>query len=146
MALRAEFLSTAEPPATDFLKKPQQVEMLATRPLSYAEAAARPPATLLLASHVYVRRGGTLPPLWPLYVGPSEVLERADKYFRLAVGGHEETASIDRLMPHLGAGPFSVALPAARGHPPASASLVFQPQHPPAAATTGGPVADENSN
>ncbi len=67
--------------------------------------AAKPPAVLLQASHVYVRRGGALPPLAPLYVGPYEVLERADKYFRLAVGGREETVSIDRLKPHLGVGP-----------------------------------------
>ncbi len=115
LALPAEFLSTAELPATDFLKKLQQVEMPATRPLSYAEAAARPAATLLQASHVYVRRGGTLPPWSPLYVGPYEVLERADKFFRLAVGGREETVSIDRLKPPLGGGPFSTALPAAFG-------------------------------
>jgi len=83
--------------------------------------AAKPPAALLQASHVYVRRGGTLPPLAPLYVGPYEVLERTDKYFRLAVGGREETVSIDRLKPHLGVGPFSAALPAARGRPPTSA-------------------------
>jgi hypothetical protein len=62
-----------------------------------------------------------LPPLAPLYVGPYEVLERTDKYFRLAVGGREETVSIDRLKPHLGVGPFSAALPAARGRPPTSA-------------------------
>ncbi len=46
--------------------------------------------------------------------------------------------SIDRLKPHLGAGPFSAALPSARGRPPVSAPVVFQPEHPPAAATTGG--------
>jgi hypothetical protein len=63
----------------------------------------------LQASHVYVHRGNTLPPLAPLYVGPYEVLERADKFFRLAVGGHEEMVSIDRLKPHLGVGSFSVA-------------------------------------
>jgi hypothetical protein len=146
LALPAEFLSTAEPPATDFLKKLQKVEMPATRPLSYAEAAARPAAALLQASHVYVHHGGTLSPLSPLYMGPYEVLERAEKFFQLAVGGREETVSIDRLKPHLGAGPFSAALPAARGRPPASATVVFQPQHSPAAATTGGPVAEENSN
>ncbi len=99
---------------------------------------AKPPAALLQASHVYVRRGGTLPPLAPLYVGPDEVLERADKFFRLAVGGREETVSIDRLKPHLGVGPFSAALPAACGHPLTSAPVVVQPQHPPAAATRGG--------
>ncbi len=80
-------MSAEEPPAAEFLQKLQRVEIPATRPLSYAEAAAKPPAALLQASHVYVRRGGALPPLAPLYVGPYEVLERADKYFRLAVGG-----------------------------------------------------------
>ncbi len=84
MALPAEFLSTAEPPAAKFLKKLQQVGMPATRPLSYAKAAAKPPAALLQASHVYVRCGGTLPPLSLLYVGPYEALERTDKCFRLA--------------------------------------------------------------
>ncbi len=113
LALPAEFLSAEEPPAAEFLQKLQQVEIPATRPLSYAEAAAKPAAALLQASHVYVRRGGTLPPLTPLYVGPYEVLERADKHFRLAVGGREETVSIDRLKPNLGVGPFSAALPAA---------------------------------
>jgi hypothetical protein len=142
LALPAEFLSTAEPAAAEFLQKLQQVELPDTRPLSYAEAAAKPPAALWQASHVYVRRGGTLPPLAPLYVGSYKVSERTDKCFRLAVGGHEETVSIDRLKRHLGNGPFTAALPAARGRPPTSAPVVFQPQHPPAAATTGGTVAD----
>jgi hypothetical protein len=97
LALPAEFLSSTEPPAAAFLKKLQQVEMPATRPLSYAEAA----------SHVYVRRGGTMPPLSPLYVGPYEVRERTDKYFRLAEGGREETVNIDRLKQHLRTGPFT---------------------------------------
>ena len=92
-----------------------------------------------------MRCGSALPPLAPLYVGPYEVLEWADKFFRLAVGGREETVSIDRLKPHLGVGPFSAALPAARGRPPSSALVVVQSQHPPAAATRGGTVAD-NSN
>jgi hypothetical protein len=85
LALPPGFLSAAEPPAAEFLQKLQQIEIPATRPLSYAEVAAKPPAALLQASHVYVRRSGALPPLAPLYVGPYEVLERADKYFQLAV-------------------------------------------------------------
>jgi hypothetical protein len=119
LALLAEFLSAAEPPAAEFLQK--QIEIPGTRPLSYAEVAAKPPAALLQASHVYVRRVGALPPLAALYVGPYEVLERTDKYFRLSVGGREEAVSIDRLKPHLGVGPFSAALPAARGRPPTPA-------------------------
>jgi hypothetical protein len=142
LALPAEFLSTAEPPAAEFLKKLQQVQMPATRPLSNAEAAAKPQAALLQASRVYVRCGGTLQPLLLLYVGPYEVLERTDKCFWLAVGGREETVSIDRLKSHLGIGPFMTALPAACGHPPTSAPVMFQPQHPPTAATTGGTVAE----
>ena len=86
LALPAEFLSAEEPPAAEFLQKLQQVEFPATRPLSYTEAAAKLPAALLQASHVYLRRGGTLPPLAPLYVGPYKVLERTDMCFRLAVG------------------------------------------------------------
>jgi hypothetical protein len=61
--------------------------MPATRPISYAEMAAKPPAALLQASHAYMWRGGTIPPLSPLHVGHYEVLEIADKFFRLAAGG-----------------------------------------------------------
>jgi hypothetical protein len=139
LSLLAEFLSTAEPPAGEFLQKLQCVEMPATRPLSYAKVVAKLPAALLQASHVYVWRGGTIPPLAPLYVGPYEVLERAGKFFRIAVGGCEETVSVGLLKPHLGAGPFSAALPAARSRPPSSAPVVHQPQQPPAASSGMGP-------
>jgi hypothetical protein len=142
LVLPAEFLSTAEPLAAELLQKHQQVEIPATRPLSKAEVAAKPPAALLQASHVYVQHGCVLLPLVPLYVGLYEVLERADKFFRPAVCGREETVSIDRLKPHMEKGPFSPARPAARGRPPASAPVVVQPQHPPAAATRGGTVTD----
>ncbi len=137
LSLLAEFLSTAEPPAGEFLQKLQCVEMPATRPLSYAKVVAKLPAALLQASHVYVWRGGTnIPPLAPLYVGPYEVLERAGKFFRIAVGGCEETVSVGLLKPHLGAGPFSAALPVARSRPPSSAPVVHQL---PAASSGMGP-------
>jgi hypothetical protein len=139
LSFLAEFLSTAEPPAGEFLQKLQRVEMPATRPLSYAKVVAKPPPALLQASHVYVWRGGTIPPLAPLYLGSYEVLEQAGKFFRIAVGGCEETVSIGHLKPHLGAGPFSAALPAARGWPPSSAPVVHQPQQPPAASSGMGP-------
>jgi hypothetical protein len=113
--------------------------MRATRPLTYAKMAAKPPPALLQASHMYVWCGGTIPPLAPLYVGPYEVSERTGKFFRIAVGGCEETVSIDHLRPHLGAGPFSAALPAARSRPPSSAPVVHQAQQPPAASSGMGP-------
>jgi hypothetical protein len=139
LSLLAEFLSTSKPPAGEFLRKLQHVEMPATRPLTYAKVAAKPPPALLQASHLYVWRGGKIPPLLPLSVGPSEVLERAGKFFRIAVGSCEETVSIDHLRPHLGAGPFSAALPAARSRPPSSAPVVHQAQQPPAASSGMGP-------
>jgi hypothetical protein len=77
--------------------------------------------------------------LLPLYVGPYKVLKRDDKFFRLAVGGQEETVSKDCLKPHLVVGPFSATLPVARGWPPYSAPVVSQPQQPPAALSGGGP-------
>ncbi len=70
LSLLAEILTTAEPPAGEFLQKLQHVEMPATRPLTYAKVAAKSPAALLQASHVYVWVGGTISPLAPLYVGP----------------------------------------------------------------------------
>jgi hypothetical protein len=60
LSLPAEFLSAAEPPAEVLLHKLQRVEMPATRPLSDTEVAAKPPATLLQSSHVYVLRGKLL--------------------------------------------------------------------------------------
>jgi hypothetical protein len=63
LSLLAEFLSTGEPPAGEILQKLHHVDMPATRPLSYAKVAAKPPAALLQASHMYVWRGGTIPPL-----------------------------------------------------------------------------------
>jgi hypothetical protein len=115
LALSAKFLSTAEPLAAEFLKKLQQVEMPATRPLSYAEAAAKggivagqqrlPAAWWHVAAPVTAVRE------------PIKVLERTDKCFRLAVGSREETVSIDCLKLHLEVGPFTAALPVTCGHP-----------------------------
>jgi hypothetical protein len=81
LSLPAEFRPAAEPPAKNFLHKLQGVEMPAIRPLSYAEVAAKPPAALLQASHVNMRRGGMILLLLPLYLGRYEVLEQADKFF-----------------------------------------------------------------
>jgi hypothetical protein len=47
--------------------------------------AAKPAAALLSAAFVYVRKGGAVPPLLPLYSGPYKVLSsKSDpKVFRL---------------------------------------------------------------
>ena len=91
-----------------------------TRPLPPAHTGL--PAALAACTSVYVRRGGTLPPLAPLYAGPYAVLERGEKVFRLQVGDREEAVSVDRLKPHTGAEPVQPAAPPRRGRPPGSAA------------------------
>jgi hypothetical protein len=49
--------------------------------------AAKPPPALLSAAFVYVWKGGTIPPLSPLYSGPYRVLTSGPKVFRLQVTG-----------------------------------------------------------
>ncbi len=88
-----------------------------TRPLSYAQAAALVPPALLKAEFVYVRRGGVLSPLAPLYSGPYRVLRSAKKFFVLDIGGRPETVSVDRLKPHLGMAQVIPAQPPPRGRP-----------------------------
>jgi hypothetical protein len=74
------------------------VQPLPTRQLSYAEAASGL-QQLQEAEFVYVRRGGVVPPLSPLYQGPYRVLERSQKFLSLEVGGRTEVVSVDRLKP-----------------------------------------------
>jgi hypothetical protein len=69
---------------------------------------------------VFVRRGGVVPPLAPLYHGPYKVLQAREKFFTISLGGREDTVSVDRLKPHLGS-PVVPAEPPARGRPPRSA-------------------------
>jgi transposase InsO family protein len=118
LVLPGQILDTAEPPPADFIAKLRQSgPPPPSRPLSYAQMAAKPPAALLSAAFVYVRKGGTIPPLSPLYSGPYRVLASGPKIFRLQVGEREETVSIDRLKPHRGAAPVQPAQPPSRGRP-----------------------------
>jgi len=98
-----------------------QPEPIPTRPLSYAETAAKLPAALEAATFVYVRRGGVSTPLSPAYSGPFRVLSRSAKFFVLQVGDKAEGVSVDRLKPHTGSSAVQPALPPRRGRPPASA-------------------------
>jgi hypothetical protein len=113
LVLPGQILDTGEPPLADFIAKLRRSGPPPSRPLSYAQMAAKPPAALLSAAFVYVPKGGTIPPLLPLYSGPY----RVPRVFRLQVGEREETVSIDRLKLHRGAAPVQPALPPARGRP-----------------------------
>jgi transposase InsO family protein len=104
VALPAEFIAAEEPPVQFFVEKLRSVQPPPTRPLTYAQAAAACLPALVAAEYVYVRRGGAVPPLSPLYVSPFRV-QQPPKFFKLEVGGHEEIVSVDRLKPHLGKAP-----------------------------------------
>jgi hypothetical protein len=93
-----------------------------TRPLPPPEKAQGLPGALLQCAAVYVRRGGSGPPLAPLYAGPFQVLERGPKFFKIQLGERVETVSVDRLKPHTGPGAFQPAVPPRRGRPPAVAA------------------------
>jgi len=108
-----------------------------TRPLTYAETASGL-QSLQRAEFVYVRKGGTVLPLSPLYQGPYKVLGRWEKFFKLEVGGQPEVVSVDRLKPHLWTAPVSAASPPQRGRPKrpgAVESLISS-----SSASTGGPL------
>jgi hypothetical protein len=120
LVLRGQILDTEEPPPADFIAKLRQSgPPPPSHPLSYPQMAAKPPAALLSASFVYVRKGGTVPPLSPLYSGLYNVLASGPKVFRLQVGEREESVSTDCLKPHWGAAPVQPAQPPARGWLPA---------------------------
>jgi hypothetical protein len=87
LVLPGQILDTEEPPPADFIARLRQSgPPPPSRPLSYAQMAAKLAAALLSAVFVYIRKGGTVPPLSPLYSGPYKVLASGPKVFRLQVG------------------------------------------------------------
>jgi hypothetical protein len=92
---------------------------LTSQPRTYAEVASQPPAGgLQEAAYIYVKRGGPGPPLSPAYTGPFRVVRPGPKHFVLEVEGRQEVVTVDRLKPHQGASPPSVAEPPRRCRPP----------------------------
>jgi hypothetical protein len=102
LQLPGQLLTAAERPVGQFVEQLRSAPPLATRPLPSSSTVDRVPPQLWTASHVYIRRGGVLPPLAPPYAGPYAVTARADKFFTVQIGDKEDTVSIDRLKPHLG--------------------------------------------
>jgi hypothetical protein len=97
----------------------------------------------MAAKYVYIRRGGVVPPLAPLYQGPFRVLRRGPKVFYVQIGGSEEAVSVDRLKPHLGGGEITPAVPARQGRPRSAAAAtssvpVSSAADIPADSTAGG--------
>jgi hypothetical protein len=137
LTLPGQLLSTPETWVQEVVEAMRSMQPPPTRQLSYAEAASGL-QHLQQAEFVYVRKGGVVPPLSPLYQGPYRVLDRREKFFKLEVGGRPEVVSIDRLKPHLGTAPVTAASPPQRGRPkgpgPVAASSSTLP-----ASTGGGP-------
>jgi transposase InsO family protein len=119
LSLPAQFVGAQETPPEVVAERVRSAVPPPTRP-SYAAVAASPPLALLTADYVYVRRGGVLPPLSPVYSGPYRVVNRQDKFFSIDIGGDVKVISIDRLKPHCGTAPVSPAAPPLRGRPPAA--------------------------
>jgi hypothetical protein len=116
--LPGQLATEKETPLPQVAARLSRVQPPPTRPLTYAQAAASAPNLLDAADYVYIRRGGVVPPLQPLYLGPYRVLEKARKFFKLQIGGRTEVVSVDRLKPHRGLAPVEPASPPVRGRPP----------------------------
>jgi hypothetical protein len=119
LSLPAEFIRDAEPPAEHFLERLRGMEMPATSPLIYAEVAAKPPPALMEASHMYVRRRGSITPLAPLFAGPYKVLAR-QAIFQAGDRWPAGDGVSGQLKPHLGLAPVVSVAPRVRGQPPAA--------------------------
>jgi hypothetical protein len=65
-----QFLNTPELPSADFLEGLQATRLLPTRQRSYAAVTVALPPALMEADFVYIRKGGSVPPLSPPYDGP----------------------------------------------------------------------------
>ncbi len=82
LTLPGQLLAVPETPVEKVVEELRAVQPLPTRQLSCAEAASGP-QQLQEAEFMYVRRGGVVPPMSPLYQGPYRVLERSQKFLSL---------------------------------------------------------------
>jgi hypothetical protein len=144
LTLPGELQQPSPPVQSELLVPPQPPRPHDTRLAGRLQPAPPPsvPASLRLASHVYVRRGDNRPPLAQLYSGPYAVVERQAKYFILQIGGDQQAVSVDRLKPHTGTATFLPSSPPRRGRPAASRST---DPNPAACGLGGAPVATSNA-
>jgi hypothetical protein len=142
LCLPGEFLACPEPPAESFLADLRTAPPPPTTwTPTYAQVAASPSSSLSAASFVYVRRGGAIKPLSPLYDGPYAVHRGGPKIYLIDIVGRHESVSVDRLKPHLGKESLTPALPSKRGRPPHLRTLSTTATASTAAFAGGAPVA-----
>ena len=119
LRLPGEFTTGLETIDEKFLEKLRNNPPQPVRPLTYEEATAQAPTSALLgAKFILVRKGGSFPPLDPVYAGPYLVLSRGPKFFTIDLGGRQETVSVDRLKPVIGTDQVQPTPPPRRGRPP----------------------------
>ncbi len=125
LILPGQFLDSPELASKTFLEQFSKTLSAAEHSATRHNTAAvrRPPPQLpndlARAPTVFVRRGGHVPPLQPLYDGPYTVIRRSLLHFTLRIGDKEDKVSNLRLKPctNPAAPP---ALPRVRGRPPAA--------------------------
>jgi hypothetical protein len=103
LTLPGQLLHPAEPPVETFVEQLRSIQPPPIRPLSFAQAAASVPQSLMSARFVYQ--------------GPYAVLQTGPKFFKMLIGDRSDTVTVDRLKPHLGTTPWKPALAPARGRP-----------------------------
>ena len=121
LVLPGELKDVVESPAELFSNQLVSVDPPPTcQPPSYAAVAAYNitiSKQLQEATYVYVRRGGTISPLAPVYSGPYGVLHAGPKVFLMEIRATQQMVSVDQLKPHTGQLPVIPAAPVRRGLP-----------------------------
>jgi hypothetical protein len=75
---------------------------------------------LLSAPLIWVRRGGVIPPLQPLYDGPYTVLRLGPRSFTIRVGSRDEVIAVSHLKACTAPADATPGSPRRRGRPPGS--------------------------
>ncbi len=101
IVLPNEFLLNEERPVDAIIKNFSKILSVPAVSLprhnSSAQLPDKLPGDLLSAPLVWVRRGGVIPPLQPLYDGPYTVLRRGPRSFTIRVGSRDEVIAVSRL-------------------------------------------------
>jgi hypothetical protein len=116
LSLPGQFLSTAEPPPSSFVRQLQS-----SVPCVADKSGCSPPPTpvsLRSARFVYVRSPPVSPGLAPAFCGPYRVRVPGVKFFVIDIGGKPSAVLVDNITPQLGSSPLAAAPPPRRGRPP----------------------------
>ena len=121
LTVPADFFPTHRPDPTvlGHLEQLRQITgTLAPAPaVRHGLPTPRTPVSLQSCKFVFIRHDAVRPPLRPPYDGPFEVIEKADKTFKVRIGTRTEVITVDRLKPAYTDPAVEVAQPPRRGRP-----------------------------